>query len=147
MICITKLINDNLIRIVNVSSEAHRWRKGVIWNDLNMEKMEYDHGQAYTQSKVANILHAMELAKRLEDSGILAFSLHPGTVNIMECQRKVIFLCCSFPSGFVDTELFEKSGRRNLGMGCCGQMFMKMAETPIQGAQTTLVRYLCYWAV
>ena len=65
-------------RIVNVSSEAHRWRKGVIWDDLNMEKMDYDHGQAYTQSKVANILHAMELAKRLKDSGILAFSVHPG---------------------------------------------------------------------
>ena len=65
-------------RIVNVSSEAHRWRKGVLWDDLNMEKMDYDHGQAYTQSKVANILHAMELANRLKDSGILAFSVHPG---------------------------------------------------------------------
>ena len=72
-----------MIRIVNVSSEAHRWRKGVIWDDLNMEKMDYDHGQAYTQSKVANIHHAMELAKKLKDSGILAFSLHPGTVNII----------------------------------------------------------------
>ena len=82
--------NNDLIRIVNVSSEAHRWRKGVIWDDLNMEKMDYDHGQAYTQSKVANIHHAMELAKRLKDSGILAFSLHPG-MYIMECRQNIIF--------------------------------------------------------
>lgn len=43
--------------------------------------------------------------------------------------------------GFVDTEIFDKSdaGRR-LKASWIGKMMMKMAETPLQGAQTTLGR-------
>ena len=51
---------------------------GIMWDDMNQEKNSYDQGKAYAQSKLANILHAKELAKRLKDSGIVAFSLHPG---------------------------------------------------------------------
>ena len=68
-------------RIVNVSSVAHKMgpssKLGIIWDDMNQEK-NYDTSRAYSQSKLANVLHAMELAKRLKDSGIVAFSLHPG---------------------------------------------------------------------
>ena len=70
-----------IFRIVNVSSVAYKLgsasKLGIIWDDLNQEK-NYDIARAYSQSKLANILHAMELAKRLKDSGIAAFSLHPG---------------------------------------------------------------------
>ena len=37
--------------------------------------------QAYTQSKLANVLHALNLAKRLEGTGVAAYSLHPGWVR------------------------------------------------------------------
>ena len=42
------------------------------WDDLNWEK-SYDKNKAYAQSKLANVLHAKELAKRLEDTGISVY--------------------------------------------------------------------------
>ena len=70
---------------MNVSSVAHRLgpssKLGIMWDDMNQEK-KYDTDRAYSQSKLANILHAMELAKRLKDSGIVAYSLHPGNNEI-----------------------------------------------------------------
>ncbi|MEO0605703.1 MAG: SDR family oxidoreductase, partial [Myxococcota bacterium] len=36
---------------------------------------------AYAQSKLANLLHARELAKRLEGTGVTAVSVHPGWVR------------------------------------------------------------------
>ena len=70
---------------MNVSSVAHKLgpssKLGIMWDDMNQEK-KYDRDRAYSQSKLANILHAMELAKRLKDSGIVAYSLHPGNNEI-----------------------------------------------------------------
>jgi NAD(P)-dependent dehydrogenase (short-subunit alcohol dehydrogenase family) len=34
----------------------------------------------YSVSKLANLLHAQELARRLEDSGVSTYALHPGTI-------------------------------------------------------------------
>ncbi|XP_020539687.1 short-chain dehydrogenase TIC 32, chloroplastic isoform X2 [Jatropha curcas] len=70
-------------RIVNVSSEGHRfaYREGIHFDKLNDES-GYSSLGAYGQSKLANILHANELAKRLKEGGvnITANSLHPGAI-------------------------------------------------------------------
>ncbi|KAK4792740.1 hypothetical protein SAY86_023175 [Trapa natans] len=70
-------------RIINVSSEAHRfpYREGIRFDKLNDEK-GYNSMAAYGQSKIANILHANELTRRLKEEGvnITANSLHPGVV-------------------------------------------------------------------
>ena len=58
-------------RIVIVSSVAHEVGS-MNWEDLNWEK-SYDKNKAYAQSKLANVLHAKELARRLEDTGILVY--------------------------------------------------------------------------
>lgn len=72
-------------RIVNVSSVAHVSRGDRIaeinFDDLNWEKREYDRTAAYAQSKLANVLHAVELSKRLKGTGVTAVSLHPGWVR------------------------------------------------------------------
>ncbi|KAG7526193.1 hypothetical protein JOB18_037906 [Solea senegalensis] len=66
-------------RIVTVSSMAHSW--GVInLDDINSEK-SYSKMTAYSQSKLANILFTRSLAKRLEGTGVTAYSLHPGVVQ------------------------------------------------------------------
>uniref|UniRef100_UPI0037E933C6 retinol dehydrogenase 12-like n=1 Tax=Semicossyphus pulcher TaxID=241346 RepID=UPI0037E933C6 len=66
-------------RIVTVSSMAHSW--GTIkLDDINSEK-NYEKRAAYSQSKLANILFTRSLAKRLEDTGVTAYSLHPGVVQ------------------------------------------------------------------
>ncbi|KAK8467513.1 hypothetical protein PHAVU_007G072600 [Phaseolus vulgaris] len=71
-------------RIVNVSSEAHRfaYSEGIRFDKIN-DKPSYNNWRAYGQSKLANILHANELAKRLKEDGveISANSLHPGTIT------------------------------------------------------------------
>lgn len=65
-------------RIVNVSSFVHQFGQ-MFWDDLNLEKNEHANN-AYSQSKLANVLHANELAHRLEGTGITASSLHPGAI-------------------------------------------------------------------
>ena len=65
----TNLLLDRLkqsapSRIVNVTSVSHK--DGVInFDDLNSAN-KYDAKKAYNQSKLANILFSMELARRLQ---------------------------------------------------------------------------------
>ncbi|CAI0417275.1 unnamed protein product [Linum tenue] len=70
-------------RIVNLSSEGHRfaYKEGIRFDKINNEA-EYNNIRAYGQSKLANILHANELARRLKEEGIniTANSLHPGAI-------------------------------------------------------------------
>jgi NAD(P)-dependent dehydrogenase (short-subunit alcohol dehydrogenase family) len=72
-------------RVVNLSSCYHdkaQGREGRIdFDDLQFERREYDGWQAYAQSKLANLLHARQLSKRLEGKGITAVSVHPGWVR------------------------------------------------------------------
>jgi len=49
------------------------------FGDLNWSSRKYQAGSAYAQSKLANVLHAMEIAKRYK--GVTAYSLHPGWVQ------------------------------------------------------------------
>lgn len=66
-------------RVVNLSSEGHRMGD-VDFEDPNWEHREYDKFAAYGASKTANILHAVELDRRLRDSSVRAFAVHPGIV-------------------------------------------------------------------
>lgn len=66
-------------RIVVVSSLSHT-RGDINVTDLNSES-SYDEGQAYSQSKLANILFTKELSKRLEGTGVTVNALHPGIVS------------------------------------------------------------------
>lgn len=66
-------------RIVVVSSLFH-WYGRINREDLNSEK-SYWRWIAYGQSKLANILFARELSKRLEGTGVTVNSLHPGAVK------------------------------------------------------------------
>jgi NAD(P)-dependent dehydrogenase (short-subunit alcohol dehydrogenase family) len=69
-------------RIVNVASSAHAAaRKGIPFEDLQTATSHYRGMRVYGQSKLANILFTVELARRLAGSGVTANSLHPGTVR------------------------------------------------------------------
>ncbi|XP_058223856.1 short-chain dehydrogenase TIC 32, chloroplastic-like isoform X2 [Rhododendron vialii] len=70
-------------RIVNVSSVGHWFAfRGIQFDTINDES-RFNSMYAYGQSKLANILHAKELAKRLKEEGveITANSVHPGAVD------------------------------------------------------------------
>ncbi|AFM18719.1 short-chain dehydrogenase of unknown substrate specificity [Mycolicibacterium chubuense NBB4] len=66
-------------RVVNLSSEGHRM-SDVDFDDVNWERRGYDKFAAYGASKTANILHAVELDRRLRDSDVRAYAVHPGIV-------------------------------------------------------------------
>ncbi|KAL5746367.1 hypothetical protein ACOSP7_027513 [Xanthoceras sorbifolium] len=70
-------------RIVIISSSSHRhpYREGIRFDKIN-DPSGYGAITAYGQSKLANILHANELAKRLKEDGvnITVNSLHPGAI-------------------------------------------------------------------
>lgn len=81
-------------RIVIVSSEAHRftYSGGIRFDKLN-DKSGYVAFLAYGQSKLANILHAKELAKRLQETGecVTVNALHPGAI-LTNLQRHARFI-------------------------------------------------------
>jgi retinol dehydrogenase-13 len=69
-------------RMLIVSSCVHagnpRNRPDVHLEDLNYRTREFNNFAAYGEAKVANVLYAMELAKRLEGTGVTTASVHPG---------------------------------------------------------------------
>jgi NAD(P)-dependent dehydrogenase (short-subunit alcohol dehydrogenase family) len=67
------------VRIINTASNASEVTAGLNWDDLQMLE-DYDPIVSYRNSKLANVLFARALAKRLGGSGIIALSVHPGTV-------------------------------------------------------------------
>jgi len=68
------------VRIINTSSDASEMIEGLPWDDLQMRD-NYSPGAAYCHAKLANVLFARGLAKRLIDDGIVAHAMHPGTVD------------------------------------------------------------------
>ncbi len=67
-------------RVVAVSSTAHQ-RSDVDFDDLMFERRAYDPWLAYGQSKTANVLFAVEAAKRWADDGITVNALNPGGIH------------------------------------------------------------------
>ena len=76
---VPQLIAANGARIVILSSDGHRM-SDVDLDDPNWERRDYDKFAAYGASKTANILHMVELDRRLRNEGVRAFSVHPGVV-------------------------------------------------------------------
>jgi len=65
-------------RVVTVSSLAHRVRARINFGDLQGE-LSYSRVGAYGQSKLANLMFAYELARRLSGAGTtIAVAAHPG---------------------------------------------------------------------
>ncbi len=68
-------------RVVMLSSDGHRMAPsgGIQFDDLSFQK-GYRAWTAYGQSKLANLLFARALARRLAGSGRTANALHPGVI-------------------------------------------------------------------
>lgn len=75
-------------RVVVVASAAHR-RGTIDFADLQGER-RYGGWKAYAQSKLANVLFAAELARRLPVAEVTANSLHPGVVATKLLLRGIV---------------------------------------------------------
>jgi retinol dehydrogenase 14 len=66
-------------RVVMVSSYVHKQGR-IDFADIQGEQ-GYTGARAYSQSKLANILFAYELARRVDATSVVANALHPGVVS------------------------------------------------------------------
>lgn len=66
-------------RIVPVSSIVHHQASGINFDDP-MLTADYSPSKAYAQSKLANLMYGLELARRLDAAGspVISVSAHPG---------------------------------------------------------------------
>lgn len=103
-------------RIVIVASEAHRTTLtgGIAFDNLTGEA-GYSALKFYGQSKLANLLTARELARRLEGTNITANALHPGVVATNIFKTLPSFL--SVPLS-VAGRLFMKSSAAGAATTC-----------------------------
>ncbi len=67
-------------RIVVVSSQAHKQAKGIDFNAVRNPTVSSVGLKEYAVAKLANVLFASELSRRLEGTGVTTYSLHPGVV-------------------------------------------------------------------
>ena len=83
---LTDLLAERLVasapsRVVVVASTAHRWAvRGLDRADLQSTR-RYRSMQVYGRSKLANVQFALELARRLEGTGVTVNAVHPGSIN------------------------------------------------------------------
>ena len=100
-------------RIINVSSDAHATGK-IEFDNLQGER-DFSGLGPYGNSKLANILFTIELARRLDGTGVTANALHPGLTN----------------TGF---------GKNNPGwlMTLMGAIIPLIARSPAKGARTSV---------
>lgn len=103
-------------RIVSLSSRGHL-RAPIDFDDLNFTNRRYDPLVAYGQSKTANVLFAVEAARRWAGDGITANAVHPGAIMQTNLSRHM------------HAELLDNTKATS------GQTFRSLG----QGAATTIV--------
>jgi len=79
---LTNLLLDRVVavpgsRIVTVSSQGHRFVRGIRFDDIQWER-DYGRVRAYGQAKLANLLFTYELQRRLQGTNSIAVAAHPG---------------------------------------------------------------------
>ncbi|MFZ0039998.1 MAG: SDR family oxidoreductase [Solirubrobacteraceae bacterium] len=82
---LTNLLLDRIresapARIVIVASDAHYRAEGIDFEAVRRPTATRTAFAEYGVSKLANVLHAQELARRLQGTAVTTYSLHPGVV-------------------------------------------------------------------
>jgi len=82
---LTNLLLDTLkasapSRIVNVSSVAHFSAPGIDYDAVRKPTKTVTGLREYAVSKLANVLHAQELARRVDGTGVTTYAVHPGAI-------------------------------------------------------------------
>ncbi|CAL8077201.1 unnamed protein product [Calicophoron daubneyi] len=109
------LQRSSAARIVNVTSRVAKLGR-LYKPDLQIPQAEYRSWPAYCQSKLANVMHAFELGRRLAETNIRAVSVNPGPVS---------------------TEV-----EKDMHAGLFRVLIQPFTKTPWEGAQTVLYAIL-----
>ncbi|MFT4890420.1 MAG: NAD(P)-dependent dehydrogenase (short-subunit alcohol dehydrogenase family) [Halobacteriales archaeon] len=85
--CLVPLLRESApARVVTVSSGLHR--NADLDPETVAERPDYDGRDAYSDSKLANVLFTYELADRLDGTGVSAFAVHPGAIPETSLARE-----------------------------------------------------------
>lgn len=76
LLLLDRMLSSSPARIINVSSAGHTQGR-IRFDDLQAKNRYFGFSQ-YCNTKLANILFTYELARRIEGTGVVAHSLHPG---------------------------------------------------------------------
>jgi NAD(P)-dependent dehydrogenase (short-subunit alcohol dehydrogenase family) len=129
-------------RIVSLSSLAHQW-SGIRFDDLQFER-RYDKRLAYGQSKLACLMFAYELQRRLARAGhsTLSVAAHPGvsSTNLFQHMPKIVnvfapltALVLQSAEGGAQPTLYAALGRDIEGGDYCGpQSMAEMRGDPVK---------------
>eukprot|EP00095_Tigriopus_kingsejongensis_P003291 maker-scaffold1633_size32735-snap-gene-0.8 protein:Tk03291 transcript:maker-scaffold1633_size32735-snap-gene-0.8-mRNA-1 annotation:"retinol dehydrogenase 13-like" len=92
-------------RIITVSSAWYK-RGAIHWDDPNFNARKYNTVEAYSQSKLANVLFTRELARKLDGTGVSTYCVNPGMILTglghhiipgLGCFWLTAALCCWLP--------------------------------------------------
>jgi len=129
-------------RIVSLSSLAHKWG-GIRLEDLHFER-RYDKRLAYGQSKLACLMFAYELQRRLKRAGhtTLSVAAHPGvsSTNLFQHLPKIVnafapltALVFQSAEGGAQSTLYAALGDDIQGGDYCGPQSMgEMRGAPVK---------------
>lgn len=98
---LTGLLLDRISdRVVTVSSIAHKQTPKFWVDDLNYEHRPYQRNLAYAQSKLANLMFARELQRRLVAAGspLRSYGVHPGvsTTDLFDNDKTIVGLIAKY---------------------------------------------------
>ncbi len=85
---LTCLLRDRLVRsspsrVITLASSAHYSANTI---ELELVSGRYRGFRTYSRSKLANVLFARELARRLDGTGVRSYGVHPGVVSTRIAQ-------------------------------------------------------------
>ena len=84
---LTHLLSERLARaggrVINVSSDGHRGGelKRAPLEEIMTGRVSFNGLKAYADSKLANVLFAFELSRRMSSAGLAATAVHPGVLS------------------------------------------------------------------
>lgn len=81
------MVKTGTARIVNVSARGH-YIGAINFDDIFSEK-SYSFNNAYCNSKLANLLFTKELHRKLQDTNVTSYSLHPGVIIKTDICRHI----------------------------------------------------------
>lgn len=130
-------------RIVNVSSGAHRSVQDVDFDNLQGEK-SYNGYDAYSLSKLANILFTNELVGRLDGSGVSANSLHPGVIDTKLLRMSYSMKGDSWEAGARSSVYLATSPEAE---GVSGRYYSSMVAKPTSDLAGSMELQVNFWKV
>lgn len=135
---LTNLLLDHMMqvkgsRIVTISSTA-AWMGQINFDDLQSEK-SYSRYGAYGQSKLANLLFARDLERRLRSAGAETISnvAHPGLV-MTNLQDRAAQEGGGALEHFLYYQIVGRTLAQNVEMGTLPQLYAGVAEEAVGGA-------------